>query len=79
MKNESMFFADYLASFSPPTLSIKTAVSKDLNVESLNGSDLLMVMYFAEEKNALIALNLLKRMFDDELNALEQLNHQASE
>lgn len=76
MKNESMFFADYLSSLSAPTLSIKEAFNPNLNIDSLNDGDLLMVMYYGDDHQAIHALKLLRQLFDDELQALEQLNYQ---
>lgn len=79
MTQDSAYFAYWLRQQPSPDI-LPTQVKSVINImDRLSNSDLISVLYLGEDEQALQALKILKARFEDEMNALDQMNQHQGE
>lgn len=74
MTQDSAYFAYWLRQQPSPNI-LPAQVKAVTNImDRLPNCDLISVLYLGDDEQALQALKILKARFEDEMNALEQMN-----
>jgi hypothetical protein len=74
MSHDSAYFAYWLRQQPSPDI-LPNQIKAVVNImDRLSNSDLISVLYLGDDEQALHALKLLKARFEDEMNALNEMN-----